>query len=186
MLSPYRVLILGLVALLVALSSPAPLLAEQSQTGGINPADMDLSVDPGEDFYRFANGGWLDRTEIPSDQPAYGVAQEVYDLTQEQLLALLDELSSGSEPEEGSDEWKVVQLFTQGTDLATRNAQGKAPIEATLAEIAGINDVEGLHRFLPGSRFKGVHGFFTVDIYSDPEDSNIWAAYLGGPQLWLP
>ncbi len=64
---------------------------------------MDLSVDPAEDFYRFANGGWLDETEIPADRGSYGVFNELDDLTREQLLTLLNEVAESGDLEEGSD-----------------------------------------------------------------------------------
>ena len=53
---------------------------------------------------------------------------------------------------EGSDEWKAVQLFAQGTDLETRNAQGIEPIQSLLDEVAGITSLEELHAFQIGAR----------------------------------
>lgn len=163
----------------------APIMAQQ-QERILDPANMDFSVDPAEDFYRFANGGWLDRAEIPPDEPAYGVFNEVNDLTQQQLLSLLDEASANEDLREGSDEWKAVRLFEQGIDLEARNSLGIEPIEPTLAWIDEISSLEELHHFLETSRFEGVHGLFTIDVFSDPEDSTVNAAFLMGPQLWLP
>ena len=69
---------------------------------GRGPATRDMGstsqtwisdVSPREDFYRFANGGWLDRTEIPDDKSSYGTFTELYDLTIDQLLAILNEAS---------------------------------------------------------------------------------------------
>ena len=171
------------MVVLMLVSTYAPVAAQRH---GLDPANMDVSVDPAQDFYRFANGGWLDQAEIPADSPAYGPFEELNELTQHQLLDLIGSLVEGNELSEGTDQWKAVQLFQQGTDVETRNAQGISPIESTLAEINTITDLESLHTFLQGSRLKGVHGFFTIDAYSDLEDSNVWAAYLSGPQLWLP
>ena len=153
----------------ILLPAVAPVAAQQGDRHGIDPADMDLTVDPAQDFYRFANGGWLDRTEIP-----------------DQLLTLIDSLAQGNDLREGSDEWKAVQLFQQGVDTDARNANGSDPIAPTLAEIDAISTVEDLHAFLQESRFHGVSGLFTINVYSDLEDSNVCAAYLEGPQLWLP
>ncbi len=62
-----RSLLSSLFTLLFVLSLFAPAVAlGQSTERGLDPADMDLSADPTQDFYRFANGGWLDRTEIPA------------------------------------------------------------------------------------------------------------------------
>ena len=83
MRSVRRTAFIAFVSVFTALSALAPVLAQQSQTTGqgINPADMDLRVDPRVDFYRYANGGWLDRTQIPADEGSYGVFQELRDLT---------------------------------------------------------------------------------------------------------
>ncbi len=120
-------LLLILLAVSVAppqavLAAPSSDLIRQRQFHGVDPADMDCSVDPGVDFYRFANGGWLERTTIPPDEGAYGVNDEIRDRDRRQLLALLGRLAAEGAVVEGTDEWKAVRLFQQGTDLATRNA----------------------------------------------------------------
>ena len=110
------------VALLCAsvLSVPTA-LAEQVATPIASPvsraehgallAQMDLAVAPGKDFFRYATGGWQDRTVIPPDDAYFGITQELRDLTIEQLLALLEGLAGSDELAVGSDEWKAVQLF---------------------------------------------------------------------------
>jgi predicted metalloendopeptidase len=177
-----------LVAFWVALTAVAPVAAQQTPTvhHGINLADMDLSVDPDANFYRFANGGWLDRTTIPPDRGAYGVFDELFDRTTQQELDLLGHLAKGSDLRQGSDEWKAVRLYQQGTDLQTRDAQGLRPIEPVLDQIAAIADPAAFHRFLQDSAFAGVSGLFPVFVFGDLQDSTINVAYLGGPWLGLP
>ena len=111
-------------------------------------AQMDLSVDPGKDFFRYATGGWQDRTEIPADEAAYGITQELHDLTIEQLLALLERLETSDELAVGSDQWKAVQLFAQAMDMRTRNAAGIAPIAAELEAIDAIASLDELYAFV--------------------------------------
>ena len=184
--------LVALVATLLALSVVMPVLAafptnpRTTQVHGIDRRNMDLSVDPAEDFYRFANGGWLDRTEIPADRGAYGVFDELDQLTTQQLLTLLGGLVESGDLEPGSDEWKAVQLFTQGTDLATRNEHGIDPVEPVLDEIEAIDDLDALHVFLQDSIFEGVFGLFPVFVFGDLVDSTINVAYLSGPWLGLP
>ena len=171
-----------------ALAYRPAVLARQT-TGtihGINPADMDFSVSPRDDFYRFANGGWLDRVTIPSDRSSYGVFVELRQNTTRQLLGLLDNLANGSALEAGSDEWKAVQLFRQGTDLATRNQQGIDPIRSTLNMIRSIEDTEALHAFFMESTWLGVSHVFGVGVDIDLGDSSLHSVYLGGPSLGMP
>ena len=64
----------------------------------IEPGDIDTSVAPCEDFFRYANGKWLDRTEIPASEPAWGGFNEVHERNREVLRTLADELVGGAGP----------------------------------------------------------------------------------------
>ena len=85
---------------------------------------------------------------IPADEAAYGISEELHDLTIEQLLGLLERLAASDALPEGSDEWKAVQLFAQGIDYDTRNAQGIEPIAGDLARIEAISTLDELYAFL--------------------------------------
>lgn len=179
--------VLGLLLIVsLVLSSVAPVLAQDRTVHGIDPADMDLSVDPRQDFYRFANGGWLDRTEIPADQSSYGVFAELSDQVEQDLLALLRGLEASDDLEEGSDQWKAVQMFAQGMDIETRNAQGIEPIQPFLDEIAAIDDLETFHQYLLGSTFQYMSAIVGIGVGPDFNDATMNAAFLGGPYLGLP
>jgi predicted metalloendopeptidase len=147
---------------------------------------MDLAVSPAEDFYQYANGGWLARTEIPSDSAAYTSFHEVIDKTEEQQLAQLDALIAGNTLEEGSDQWKAVEFFKQGTDMETRNALGIAPVQPQLDLIAGITDLADLHEKLASPEFYGLPNFFNAGLTPDLADSSVNTAWLAGPPLGLP
>ncbi len=189
-----------LIAVLFALSSVAPALAQSpvatpaaspvaspvATTHGIQLADMDLSVDPAQDFYQFANGGWLARTEIPADSASYGVFDALYDKTEEQQFAQLDALMNDNTLEEGSDQWKAVEFYKQGIDMETRNAQGIAPLQPQLDVIAGITDLADMHEKMATPAFNGIPDFFNVGLTADPADSTVNTAWLAGPILGLP
>jgi predicted metalloendopeptidase len=164
------------------LSQPASALARH----GIDPADMDAAADPRQDFYRFANGGWLDRTEIPADEGQYGVFNELNDETIAFLLDLLDRLAAGGTLQGGTDEWKAVRLFEQGNDLATRNAEGIDPVRPVLAEIDAIADLTDYHRFLEGATFRGIDGLFPIFVVPELMDATTMGAFVSGPHLGLP
>src|SRR5215203_6353808 len=104
-------LLSALLVSLVTLSSVAPVFAQDASPEaqgtpvtqetathhGINVADMDLSADPTEDFNRFANGGWLDRTEIPGDRASMDSFTELGDQTTQLLIDLMERLSTGND-----------------------------------------------------------------------------------------
>ena len=172
-----------LVAFFFLASLMAPVAAQQQS---LDPANMDLSVDPAEDFYRFANGGWLDRTEIPADEAAYGAFNELDDLTREQLLTVLEAAESSGSLQEGSDEWKATELYRQGNDIEARNAHGIEPIQPLLDEIDAIGSVEELHQFHQTAELNWLTGLFGIYSYPDLMDSTMNAPYLSGPFFGLP
>ncbi len=178
---------------LVWLASFAPALAQvgREQPGsvpGIDPADMDLSADPRQDFYRFANGGWLDRTELPADEASYGTyPNELQDRNTALLTELLTELATGTAVRPDSDEWKAVRFFQQGTNAAARDAAGIEPIRPLLDEIDAIPDLAGFHEYLQGATFDGiVGGLLPISVSADQKDSRVNTLYLAGPSLGLP
>src|SRR5215212_10508962 len=127
-----------LIALVIAIIAGSPLatiVAAEASSHGVNPADMNLAVDPGVDFYRYANGGWLDRTTIPPDFASIEAASDLEGRTRRQLVDLLVGSAARGTAQVDSDEWKAIRLFEQGTDLDTRNALGIVPIQPILDEL---------------------------------------------------
>ncbi|MBW3631491.1 MAG: M13 family metallopeptidase, partial [Chloroflexi bacterium] len=173
--------------LLLASAFPSNVVLAQDPGRGIDIDNMDLAVSPREDFYRFANGGWLDRTEIPDDKSSYGTFTELYDLTTEQLLAILGEARVGERDiPDDSDEAKAVRIWEQGVDEPARDALGVSPLDPFLAEIDAIDSLPAYHEFLQGAMFRGLSGSLPIGVSSDLKDSGINAVYLGGPWLGLP
>ena len=114
---------------------------------GIDKAAMDTSVSPGDDFYGYANGGWMKATEIPADRSNVGgfwIASEQTDKNLATLIADLEE----SEPEAGTDAARVKAYYDAFLDTATIDRLGMTPIEGDLRRIAAIRDKAGLARVL--------------------------------------
>lgn len=177
-----------LLAMLLALTSVPVALAQSSAatTHGIQIADMDLSVSPGQDFWRYANGGWLDRTKIPADRGRFGIVDQLVLKTIDQQLTQLDALMQSNTLVEGSDQWKALRFFEQGMDMATRDAQGIAPLQPQLDAIASITGLTDLHETMASIAFAGIPDFFKISIIPDPADSSINTLWLTGPTLGLP
>jgi predicted metalloendopeptidase len=190
-LSAFCVVTLGCPANLAAqvatpLAQPTPAVAEATAPGALLPS-MDPAADPRQDFYQYATGGWQDRHEIPGDQGGYSAFAAVDDLTQEQLLGLLERLAESDELAVGSDEWKAVQLFAQAMDLETRNALGIEPIAAELAAIDAISSLAELYAFLREAYLtRYVYGFYGIFASPDFADSSVYTAWYSGPSLGLP
>src|SRR5688500_6541254 len=128
---------------------PAAELAPGTEAG-ILLASMNTSVDPGDDFYSYANGKWMEATEIPADRSNVGGFWVADQQTEKNLEALLADLKE-SEPEAGSDAARVKAYYDAFLDTATIDRLGMAPIESDLQRIAAIRDKAGLARALGSS-----------------------------------
>jgi hypothetical protein len=81
-----------------------------STTHGIAVANIDPSVIPGDDFYDYANGAWIKRTEIPADRPGMGVFTYLADQTSKRTAALIEEFAKSNAPS-GSSARQIADLF---------------------------------------------------------------------------
>ncbi len=106
---------------------------------GIETQHMSRTLEPGDDFYRYVNEGWL-KTAAPPPGLAYANAfVDAYVRTQGQLQALIDGVLA-SRPEPGSDEDKIATLYRSYVDMERRNALGMTPIAPDLDEVRAIRD----------------------------------------------
>jgi predicted metalloendopeptidase len=168
-------------------ASPAATPIAGAALHGSLLAAMNPEVSPGDDFYEYATGKWLEQAVIPADRAAWSLSDEIDKRTTDELLGLLQTLSANDTLPEGSDEWKAVQLFAQAMDRDTRNAQGIAPIQADLDQIAAVTSMEELYTLLrEGVLTTHISGFYGVSPSPDLEDSSKYALWYGGPSLGLP
>jgi len=114
---------------------------------GIVKASMDPSVDPGDDFYAYANGGWMAATEIPPDRSNIGGFWIAAEQTEQNLAALMAELEQ-SNPAAGTDAGRVKAFYTAFLDTDTIERLGMEPIQSDLRRIAAIGNKTDLARVL--------------------------------------
>lgn len=118
-------------------------VAAAPETHGITVANLDRSVQPGDDFYRFANGEWIKRSEIPPDRAVIDVFTKLADLSNQRTNDLIEELARSKAPA-GSAERKVADLFNSYMDEAGIEARGTRPLKPHLDAIAAIRDKKEL------------------------------------------
>ena len=162
---------------------------------GVSTADMDASVRPGDDFYSYANGGWIKRTEIPPDRPGVGVFSRLSDLATERTKDLIDEAAK-SNPPAGSSARQIADLYNSFMNEAAIESRGLAPLKPHLAAIASIKtnqqlahalgetlraDVDALNN--TNFHTPNIFGLWTAPGFSD---SDHYAAYLLQGGLELP
>jgi predicted metalloendopeptidase len=165
----------------VASPEASPEASPVAEQHGIRIEDMDLTVDPGDDFYRFANGGWLDRTELPGTSPAYGVFDELND----KVTAQLQDVVFGLEPDPDTDTGKVRVVFDQFVNEDERNANGVEPIQPILDEIEQIDSLESGLAFQQVAQLDEL-GLFYVGSGAALDDATMNIAWMGPAALHLP
>ena len=165
-----------------------------AQTHGIAVANMDPSVAPGDDFYRYANGRWIERTVIPPDRGRIGVFTALDDLSNKRTVGLIEEAAKASAPA-GSDAARIAGLYNSYMDEAAIEAKGLAPLRPHLESIAAIHDKRELAHALGESLRADVDAlnnavFHTANLFGlwvapGFNDSEHYTAYLmqGGLQM---
>lgn len=152
---------------------------------GIDTSGFDTSVRPQDDFFRYVNGGWIDRTDIPADKSNYGSFNQLADKAEADLRAIIEEAAT-SEAAAGSDTQKVGDFYATFMDQARADALGAKPLEPFLAEIAAIethDDVlEQLARMQRHGSTIPVGGYIGADAKNSTQYALIlWQSGLGMP-----
>jgi putative endopeptidase len=145
--------------------------------------DRDPSADPGVDFYRFANGGWLDANPIPAGYGSWGSFEELSRRNEVVLRELLERAEA--EPEDELDRL-LGDAFAAGLDLEAIEAAGTEPIAALLGAIEGAASHDALLALLPELHRSGLFALFGWDVTADHDDSDRNLLWLAQPPLGLP
>jgi len=126
--------------------------AEPGTELGINPDWMDKSVKPGDDFFEYADGGWVKSTEIPADRSSTGAFLMAFNKTEEQQQQIISDLLS-SDPEPGSDEARIKSVYEAYLDTDAIEKDGLAPVQFDLRRFEAIADKQELSTVL-GSQIR--------------------------------
>ncbi len=139
-----RSALVGVLAGGAALSAFGPVAAAgkpQFGTFGIDPAGMDKSVSPGEDFFRFVNGAWLRSNTIPPDRSRWSEFDRLGELSDQYTKAILEQASG---PAAAGIARKVGEFYASYMDEAAIERLGASPLKPDLDRIAAISTLADL------------------------------------------
>jgi endothelin-converting enzyme/putative endopeptidase len=177
-----RVLCVALFVLVnVSCGQQAPPL-----TSGIELANMDMSVRPQDDFFRYVNGTWLETTEIPADRTSSGVFMDLRDKAREDVRAIIEDLSASEGLEAGTDEQKVADLYNSYMDTDRLEELGMSPLAGELERIGAITDKDELSAYFAHARMHGIRNPLILYVSIDEKDSTRYAPYMWQAGLGLP
>src|SRR5438067_2007744 len=173
------------VSLLAALASRA---AAQAPTHhGLDPANLDTTCAPCQDFYRFANGGWLARTPLPPEYPVYGSFTELVERNNQTLHRIVDRLAATAPANPKTPEQKLGAFYASCMDSTAIERAGADPLKNELARLDAIASREDLARALARGHHHGWDPLFNFGGTPDFKNSSMviaaasladWRAYL--------
>ena len=140
--------------------------------------NLDTSVAPGQDFYKYATHGWQVANPLGAEYSRFGS----FDQLRENNVTRLNDLFASMatmDTKKGSIEQKIVDLYKQGLDSTRLNNEGAAPLQKYIAEIQAIKDKKELAQMLAKMQLEGEGGFFGAYVEADLMDSNNQILYIG-------
>ncbi len=156
-------------------TTPAPAAAApaRAQLGsfGFDVSGMDRSVAAGDNFFDFANGQWVQRTEIPADRSSFGSFNVIYEKTLADTRAIMEEAATAGDGEAR----KIGDYYAAFMDEAGIEARGAAPVQPQLQAIAGIADRQALARALGASLRADVDLLNATNFYT-PHLFGVWVS----------
>jgi len=157
-----------------------------SAVHGFDPANVDRSVSPCDNFYRFADGSWLKNNPIPGDHAGWGVFNKLQDHNQEVLRDILEEAAKDKSAAAGSNWQKIGDFYASCMDEPQIESAGLKPLEPELQRIEEIRDRAGLLREIARLQSQGVNAVFVFTSEQDLKNSSLEIAGAGQGGLGLP
>ena len=144
--------------------------AQPAQVSGIDKANMDLTANPGTDFYQYATGGWREAHPLTAEYARYSQFELLAENNRRQLRELIEGLAATQHPQ-GSLEQKIGSLYRLAMDSLRRNAEDFNPIRPLLAEIEAIDSRSGVQFEMARLSANGVSTFFDLGCDADLKDA---------------
>ena len=153
---------------------------------GINLSDMDTTTKPSDDFFKFVNGGWIAKNDIPADLGAYGSFHELREENQKVLLEILRKAGENEQYKEGSDQRKAADFYTVGMDSLMAERAGASVLKPFLDKIESIENKKDIQEYLEQDVMQGGSAFFNIAVFPDLKKSDRMTAYLTSGGIGLP
>ena len=175
----------GAMAVGLTVSHVSAQTGHSSAATGIDVSGMDRSVKPGDDFFDYANGTWLKKTEIPPDKSNYGAGAILSDQTDKRVADLIQQVAKGSAPA-NSERSKIGLYYTTFMDTVAIEKAGLKPLRATLDSISAIRDRRQLAQFLGSTLRADVDALNSTNFYTE-NLLGLWVAQdLDDPTQYSP
>lgn len=156
--------------LLLVLASILATIARAQEGHGVNAGYLDTTCAPCQDFYAYANGGWINRTSLPDRGAALGALDELNTRRAATLGRILDSLRT-VHAREGSPEQKVAEFYASCMDVSSIDAEGTKPMLPELRRIAAIKSLSDVEHEVARLHRMQIPSLFLLQALPDAEDS---------------
>lgn len=160
----YRYLVKRSLLLAVLGAGSLVVSAQLGQKGFIDKANMDLSVNPGDDFYTYASGKWVKNNPVPPKETRWGSFNQLRDFNINAVKMILEKAAADKTSPVGSVTRRVGDFYAAGMDSMSIEKLGYTPIKKDLARVAAISDLSGILKEMNYLRSNGIasplYGFF--------------------------
>ena len=173
---------LAVAALAADAQAPA---AAQGAVHGVNKADMDMSVRPGDDFYQYAGGGWLKANPMKPEYSSYGVFNDLAETNRKQIRELFENLSKEKHAF-GSIGQKVADLYNMAMDSVRLNKEGAAPLQKDLEKVKAFSKKADFTAFIADQHLYKGNPFFGIGVDTDLKNSDLNVMWLSAGTSGLP
>ena len=151
----------------------------------IELSNMDTSINPADDFFRYANNNWLKNNPIPEEYSTYGAFTEIDEHNEILIQDIINEVSKDANAAQGSVAQKIRDFYNAGMDTVAINERGYSELLPYFEMVDALNDKADLAELLGEMHSNGVGGFFNAGGSTDPKNADmvIMHLYQGGLSL---
>lgn len=172
---------------ILAITSLQLMSCNKKETEFIDPlvSNRDTLVNPAENFFLYANGGWFKNHPIPSTEKSNGIFRTIGDTINNQIKQICEKSAKDESAEKGSNKQKIGDFYASGMDSLAIEKMGIAPLKSEFANIESIKDVPSLMATIAHLHTIGASPAFSFYIGQDDKISTKYALFLGQGGLGL-
>lgn len=168
-----------ILTLSIAISS-----CSKKETAFVDPllTHRDTTINPADDFFMYANGGWFKQNPIPNSERSNGIFQMIQDTVNAQIKTICENAAKNDDVLKGSNEQKIGDFYASGMDSLSINKAGISPLKNEIARISTVKDVSGLLSTMAHLHTIGAGPGFGFYVGQDDKnsDKNALFFYQGG------